>query len=109
MANLFKKLASLFTPEGARETYAYWLYVQCDRCGEKIRSRVDLRNDLSVHYGETDRDTIYFCRKTLMGSGRCFQQIEVELTFDGRRQLVERQIRGGRFITEEEYFDRVAE
>ena len=107
--NLLKKLASLFTPEGRRDTYAYWLYVQCDRCGEKIRTRVDLRNDLSIHYGDTDQDTTYFCRKTIMGSGHCFQQMEVELTFDARRQLIDRQIQGGKIIGEEEYFDRVAE
>ncbi len=107
--NLLKKLASLFTPEGRRDTYAYWLYVQCDRCGEKIRTRVDLRNDLSIHYGETDRDTTYYCRKTIIGSGCCFQQIEAELTFDTRRQLIDQQIRGGKFIGEEEYFGRIAE
>ena len=107
--DLLKRLASLFTPEGKRDAYAYWLYVQCDRCGEKIRTRIDLRNDLSIRYGQTDRDTTYFCRKVIMGGGRCFQQLEVELTFDGRRQLIEQQIRGGRFIGEEEYFDQAAE
>ena len=103
-----KRLASLFTPEGARNAYAYWLYVQCDRCGEKIRTRVDLRNDLSVRYGETEQDTTLFCRKTLVGNGRCFWPIEVELTFDTGHQLIDRQIRGGRFISEEDYFDQVA-
>jgi len=102
---LLKKLAALFTPQRGRDAYAYWLYVQCDRCGEKIRSRVDLRNDLSIRYGESERDTVYFCHKTIMGSGRCFQQIEVDLTFDGRRRLVDRQIRGGKFIGEEASFD----
>ncbi len=102
--SLLEKLASLFTPEGTRETYAHWLYVQCERCGEKIRTRLDLRNDLSSHYSETDQDTTYFCRKTLMGNGRCFQQIEVELTFDAHRRLVDQQIQGGKLINEEEYF-----
>jgi hypothetical protein len=107
VVNLLEKLASFFTSQGARDAYAHWVYVQCDRCGEKIRTRVDLRNDLSLHYGETDRDTTRFCRKTLVGSGRCFQKIEVELTFDIRCQLIDRQIWGGTFISEEEYFDRV--
>jgi hypothetical protein len=103
--SLLKRLASLFTPEGARDAYAYWLYVQCDRCGEKIRTRVDLRNDLSIRYGATDRDTTYFCRKKIIGGQRCFQSIEVELTFDASRQLVEQRIRNGKFISEEEYLD----
>jgi hypothetical protein len=98
---LLKKLAVLFAPKRGRDAYDYWLYVQCDRCGEKIRSRVDLRNDLSIRYGESERDTAYFCNKTVVGSGRCFQKIEIDLNFDGRRQLVDRQIRGGKFIDEE--------
>jgi hypothetical protein len=106
---LLEKLAALLTPKGAGDAaYAYWLHVQCDRCAEKIRTRIDLRNDPSIRYGETDRDTIYFCRKAIMGSGRCFQQIEVELTFDARRRLIDQQIQGGKFIDEEEYFDQVA-
>lgn len=107
--SLLRKLTSLFAPGEACDTYAYWLHVQCDRCGEKICTRLDLRNDLSIRYGETDRDTTYFCRKTLAGSGRCFQQIETELTFDTRRQLVDRRIQGGKFISEEDYFGYVVE
>jgi hypothetical protein len=33
-----------------------------------------------------------------MGSGRCFQQIEVELTFDANRRLLDKQVQGGTFI-----------
>ena len=107
--NLLKKLASLFTPDGRQDAYAYWVYVRCSRCGEKLRTRIDLRNDLSVRYSDTEGDTTYFCRKMLVGGGRCFQQIEVALVFDGRRQLIDRQVRGGRFISEEEYFDQLTE
>lgn len=109
MKNVLKKLASLFTPEGARNAYAYWLHVQCDHCGEKIRTRVDLRNDLSACYGETDRDTTYLFHKTIIGSQRCFRPIEVDLTFDVNHQLIERQIQNGKFIGEEEYFDQATE
>jgi hypothetical protein len=107
--DLLKKLASFFTPEGKRDAYTHWVYVQCDRCGERLRTRIDLRNDLSVQYGATERDTTYFCRKTLLGGGRCFQQIEVELTFDAHRQLVERRVRGGKFVGGEEELDQVVE
>jgi hypothetical protein len=109
VVNLLKKLASLFAPGEARDRYAYWLYVQCDRCGEKLRTRVDLHNDLSVRFGETGGHMTRFCRKTLIGSGRCFQKIEVELTFDANYRLIDRQIQGGAFINEEEYLGRVAE
>jgi hypothetical protein len=48
-------------------------------------------------YGSSESDVTYFCRKVLMGEKRCFQQIEVELTFDRNRKLTERKIKGGKF------------
>jgi hypothetical protein len=70
--------------------------VKCNRCGEVIEGRVNLNNDLSVEY-EGDR-TVYYVRKVLMGTGLCFQQIEVELKFDELRRLIEKHIRGGQFV-----------
>ena len=96
---LFKRL---FGPAGQREDNAYWIVVQCDRCGEIIRARVDTRNDLSINYAESEAGTTYFCRKTLIGDNLCFQPIEVELTFDANRHLVDRQIKGGQFVDENE-------
>jgi hypothetical protein len=71
--------------------------VQCLRCGEQIRGRVDLRNDLSIEY-DGGGSASYHCRKVVMGSGRCFQQIEVYLNFDANHKLTDRQIQGGKFV-----------
>jgi len=98
---LFKKLSRLLSPAAKEDERAYWLYVQCDRCDEKIRSRVDLYNDLSPIYNETG--VTYFCRKVLIGQGRCYQKVEVEMSFDEKRQLTDRRITGGKFITGEEF------
>jgi hypothetical protein len=40
----------------------------------------------------------YICRKVIVGSQRCYQPIDVSLTFDSRRRLVDKQITGGQFI-----------
>jgi hypothetical protein len=89
------------------------VYVQCHRCGEKIRGRIDLHNDLSIDYGvveDEDGETTapsnevrYFCHKGLIGEQRCYQTVEVELTFDKNHRLIDRQVKGGKFIEEEEY------
>lgn len=71
---------------------------QCARCGEIIQTRVDLENDLSAEYGEKDSETTYFCRKMLIGKKNCYAPIEVELTFDHRRQIIDRTIKGGNFV-----------
>jgi hypothetical protein len=96
---LLKKLKSLFAPAG--DGRSYWFYVRCDKCGEVLRGRADLMNDLSPQYD--DGSLSYFCRKVLIGSQGCYAPIEVELHFDKNRKLTSREISGGRFATEEDY------
>jgi hypothetical protein len=62
-----------------------------------------MHNDLSIQYGETDKDNVYFVHKQLLGRERCFKPIDVELTFDNRRNLIDRQMSGGLFIPAEEF------
>jgi hypothetical protein len=98
---LFKRLSGLFSPSAKEDDRAYWLYVQCGRCGEKIKSRVDLYNDLSPIYNETG--VTYFCRKVLIGQGRCYQKVEVEMTFNEQRKLTSKEIKGGKLISQQEF------
>jgi hypothetical protein len=95
---IFRKLASLFSgaPPSRAETL-YLVTVQCQRCGEVLRGAVNLGNELSEDFDEASGATTYHVRKVLMGSGRCFQPIEVTLKFDEGRRLLERQITGGKF------------
>lgn len=88
---------------GSRER-SEWVYVQCVHCGEKLRARIDTYNDLSVQYDDRGEST-YFCRKVIIGSARCYRPIEVKLSFDGNRRLIDREIDGGRFITMEDYLN----
>lgn len=98
----FKKiLSNLFSPlTKSSDDYSYWISVRCNRCGEIIRARIDMRNDLSINYGEGGEKSTYFCRKILIGEQQCFQRLEVELTFDHNRRLIDRQVTGGEFIDE---------
>jgi hypothetical protein len=95
----FDSLKSLFTGAEGQDRDGYWIYVRCRRCGEVIKTRLDLRNNLSVR-----DEGGFIARKTLIGGSHyCFQRIEVTLIFDESRQLVEREIMHGDFITAEEY------
>lgn len=90
-------LKKLFSGESAKPEKRYYTFnIRCNRCGEVIEGRVDLDNELSLN----DEGDGYLVRKGLIGSGenRCFQQIEVELTFDSARQLQEKTITGGTFV-----------
>jgi hypothetical protein len=95
-----KRLFRRWGAAGRRDESAYWVYVRCERCGEKLRTRIDLHNDLSAQYGQ---ETTYITRKRLIGSQRCFQPVEIELIFDAGRVLIDRDINGGQFIDKEEY------
>jgi hypothetical protein len=94
LQNILKSLT------GGGPAGAYPLTVKCGRCGEILTARVNLANDLSVEYGPSGNPQSYSCRKVLQGGGRCFQQVEVVLTFDSQRGLREREIHGGVFVEE---------
>jgi len=97
--NFLKRLSALFAGRDQHgEGSSFWITVQCDHCGEVIRTRVDLINDLSAEYGEGETVTNYFCRKVLIGRQRCFRPIEVMLKFDVHRKLIDQQITDGKFV-----------
>jgi hypothetical protein len=90
-------LKNIFSGSPKRPEKKYYVFqVKCKRCGEIIEGRVDLDNDLSVEYEGSNN--VYFGRKVLLGNGRCFQQIEVEMKFTPERQLIERDVKGGTFV-----------
>jgi len=101
LMGFFKKISQIFGSSGRPDSSSYWVAVKCNRCGEQITARIDLRNDLSIEYGEGNSSPTFFCRKLLIGEGgRCFQRIEIELTFDTDKYLINREISGGQFINE---------
>ena len=70
----------------------YVFSVTCDRCGETIAGKVNLNNDLSQGEGGG-----YHVRKVLIGSGHCFQQIQVEFKFSSTKEVTGKHIEGGKF------------
>jgi len=78
----------------AEDRFGYMVYVRCRECGETIRARIDMRNELSLR---DDADGL-LVHKTLIGSQRCYRPVEVTLCFDGDRRLTKREIQGGEFV-----------
>lgn len=99
--NIWKKITGAFSSGSQSDANTYWIYARCNRCGEVLRGRVDLRSELSIQFKQNK--TTYFCRKVLIGEQRCFQRIEVQLTFNQQKKLLDREIQGGVFIDRAEY------
>jgi hypothetical protein len=93
--SFLKKLFGGSSNKPQKHYYAF--SVKCRRCGEVIEGRVDLDNDLSVEY-EGDSE-IFYSRKGLMGTERCFQRMEAEFKFSSDRSLIEQQVTGGEFVS----------
>ncbi len=77
------------------------IYVQCRKCKEPLKGRIDMRNEPSL-----DEDDNWVVRKGLMGSGEnyCFQTVEVIFTFDPQKKnIIDSEVIGGELITAEEY------
>ena len=92
--NILQEISRFLKPPTPKNYYLF--QVKCKRCGEVIEGRVNVANDPSLEYeGETP---VYICRKVLVGSSHCYQQVEVSLKFDANRKLLDRQIDGGEFF-----------
>ena len=95
-------LLKLFGVGSAPADHGLYYYVRCDKCGEKIRFRVDPRWDLSPDYDGGDQASRFTATKYIVGQ-KCFRPIEVTLTFDRDRKESGRSVSGGQLITAEEY------
>jgi len=97
-----KKLLGGGSGGGSSGRDARTIYVQCRRCGEPLQGSIDLRNELS----QDEDGEGWVVRKGLMGDGsnRCFQTVEVILTFDpAKTEITSSEVIGGTLITAEEY------
>lgn len=88
---------------GGGDGTAYWVYVQCAKCGEALKVRVDRRYDLMQEFGDSDRVAGYSLHKDIIGSGRCFQPIHVDQELDTGYRVKKQQITNGRFLTAAEF------
>ena len=79
-----------------------YIYVRCGRCGEVVRIRINMANELQQEFAEAEGVAGYTLRKGVVDV-KCFRPIEVTMRFDGRRRELSREIEGGTFISREEF------
>ncbi|WP_461370507.1 hypothetical protein, partial [Candidatus Darwinibacter acetoxidans] len=85
-------------------SHGIWIYLQCDRCGEKIPVRLRTTSELQKREGPDAElgPGQYFVQKTVVGS-KCYQRIEASVDFDAKYDVVDSQVVNGKLITYGEY------
>lgn len=102
--NLLKRLFGGTQPsESGDDANALVYYVKGNKCGAITRLRIDKRNDLS-----RDDDDNFFVRKVVVDS-KCYGQVEFELRFGQNYQETGREIKGGVFVSQQEWDAQQAE
>ena len=102
LAGLFKRLFGAGSGGERDDPNILSIYAKCDRCGEKLRVRVNKSNDLSSTY--EDAGPAYTLIKTIVGSN-CPNRMEANFTFDGGRRPLSQEISGGELISKEDFED----
>lgn len=95
--SVLDRVKAMFASQG-NDPNAMWLYVRCARCGTPLAVRVDLRNEPSIDYENGG----YVLHKEMMDN-KCFSLMHAEVRFDEKRNVVERKIDKGEFITRQDY------
>lgn len=85
-------------PQQNSNDVGIYFYVRPRGCEEVIQVRVDMRNDPSLA-----DDGGYIVRKTVRGSYRCFNPVEMTLVFNKNRQLAEQTLDRAEFVSREDY------
>lgn len=73
-----------------------YFYVRCDNCGYVVKVRADKEYDL-----ERQGDG-YTWHKTIVDN-RCFRPMPTVVTLDGNFNVVNAEISGGEYVTEEDF------
>lgn len=96
--NFFKNLfGGRKTITGDDSRRALYFYVRPKRCGEIVRVRVDLINDLS----QSDEGG-YFCRKVVRAN-RCPFPAELHVSFDSNHKITQVGVQDGELLEESDY------
>ena len=100
---LWDRLRRIFGGSAAGGDGGIYLYVRCNRCGDRVRVRISPNSELQQEFSEEgDRVAGYFVRKMVVDQ-RCFRPIAVTMRFDGGKRETQREIDGGGFLTREEF------
>ena len=96
-SGFFKKF---FSKKEVDSSELFWIYTQCDKCGEKFKTLIRKNNDIAPTY--KNEGPAFILRKELIGAS-CPNRINLYLEFDRSYRKISEEITGGYFISKEDY------
>jgi len=82
---------------------AFWLYVQCDDCGEKIALRIDKKTDVEINYDRLDKAGAYYILNKEIIGNKCFNMIRTTAYLNRHYEIISNDTVNGKLITKQEY------
>lgn len=95
-----KRISSFWRGEAqVEETDVLWLVVECDKCNETIRVRINKKTDLQNEFLRPGEAGCAFTLKKEVLGKRCPNLMEVSLKFDDRYGVLSKEVKNGRLIS----------
>jgi len=89
-----KRISSFWRGEAqVEETDVLWLVVECDKCNETIRVRINKKTDLQNEFLRPGEAGCAFTLKKEVLGKRCSNLMEVCLKFDPRCNIISKRLR----------------
>lgn len=96
----FKKVFAFKALKAAKfEAEILWLEVECSKCQEIIKVRVNKKADLQNEFLQPGKAGCAFALKKEVLGKRCPNLMEVSLKFDDRFRVLSRKVKNGRLIS----------
>lgn len=82
-----------------RETDILWLEIECSKCQEIIKVRVNKKTDLQNEFLQPGKAGCAFTLKKEVLGKRCHNLMKVSLKFDDRFRILSGEVKNGRLIS----------
>ena len=107
LLDALKSIFGLGGGAGSSTDRGVYVYVQCNRCQDVVRVRINMGSEVSEISDEPDDDedlgglangaAKYVVSKGVVDS-KCFRPMKLRVLFDGRRRQLEQLIEGGTVV-----------
>jgi len=109
LVDALKSMLGLGGGAGQSVDRGLYRYVRCNRCGDVVRVRINMANEVSEISDEPDEDgsvrrpdnraARYAITKGVVDA-KCFRPMRLTILFDGRRREIESSVEGGEVVDE---------